>query len=351
MPFLTEEEGASGDAGTSASLLPSPGKDPSLLMQDIFEHTFADPQIHSTPPRFDPTKPYRLPEPSHIHSWVVKPRESLKSRPWNIHYENSYLVAGCESCRMHMSLTAIITSEEAATCGSKESVKNSHHFHLESWTKNVRSSSSSPENSIKEKPELGAFQCCQCPFLLQIEFWQPIVPESVINVISKRGSNGNLALNLLNRYKDSKGSANVTNAYATLATYVSHVLNGQAKNISIAVESPFARRVGTSPEILNFMSSLGWELRDDSLDPPQWDEELHRGRIRRKLLEHAEIELVQLALDTGRDVEWSERTSLVTTLAMLRTEYDGNLLRAERNMAELMTAPWPRPGISDRNDN
>ena len=134
MPFLTEEEGASGDAGASASLLPSPGKDPSRLMQDIFEHTFADPQIHSTPPHFDPTKPYRVPEPSHIHSWVVKSRESLKSRPWNIHYEDSYLVAGCESCRMHMSLTAIITSEEAPRCGSKESVKKSHHFHLESWT-------------------------------------------------------------------------------------------------------------------------------------------------------------------------------------------------------------------------
>ena len=345
MPFLVEEEGASGDMDAAPPLLPSPGKDPSRLLKDIIEHTFADPQIYTRLPYFDPTKPYQLPEPSHTHSWVMKHPDSLKSRPWNSHYEDSYLVACCETCRMHLSLTAIITSEEAPKCGTIETAIKTHHFHLESWTRNVRSSSSLPENSIKDKPELGSFQCCHCPFSVEIEFWQPVVPESVIMVINKRGMSNNPALNLLNRHREPKSSPSVTNAYATLATYVAHVLNGQAKDIQIHADSPFSRRVGTTPEILNFVSSLGWEIRDDHLVPPQWDEDLQKGRLRRKLLEHSEIELVQLALESGRGLENKEKVSMSLLLGVLMVDFEGRLLRAEPDMARLMSAPWPRPGI------
>ena len=343
MPLLAEEDGAHSDAGAFTQLFPSPGKDPSRLLQDLIEHTFADPQIHTSVPYFDPTKPYKLPEPSHVHSWLVKSRESLKSRPWNSHYEGSYLVAACESCRMHLSLTAIITSEEAPPCGSREASRRSHHFHLESWTKNVRSPSPS-QSTARDKPELGAFHCCHCPVSLQIEFWQPIIPESLTSIINKRAMSSNSALNLINRSRDSRGSVSVATAYATLATYVAHALNGQAKNIQLQPDSPLARRVGTAPEIINFMASLGWEVHEDYLTPPQWDEELHKGRLRRKILEHAEIELVLTALEAGRGIDNKEKVSKFLILIVLITDFDSVLYRGERDMAKLMTAPWPPPG-------
>jgi hypothetical protein len=344
MPLLVEGDGAPADAEMPPPLLPSPGKDPSRLLQDLFEHGFADPQIHSSVPYFDPTKPFRLAEPVHTHSWVMKSWDSLKNRPWNTYYEDSYLVAACEGCRMHLTLTAIITSEEGPICGSKESSKSSHHFHLESWTQSVRSSPSVSPIIIANKPEFGSFLCCHCPFSLQIEFWKPVVPESVTSTLHKRGQSSNSSINLLNRNKDSTGSASVANAYATLSTYVSHVLNGQAKNILTHSESPFARRVGTTPEILDFMTALGWERQEDHLNPPQWDEELHKGRLRRKLLEHAEIELVIYAQDFGRGLENKEKTSKDLGLTCLIVGFDAVLYRADKEMAKLVTAPWPRPG-------
>jgi len=68
-------------------------------------------------------------------------------------------------------------------------------------------------------------------------------------------------------------------------------------------ESPFARRVGLDPDVLRFVEYLGWSWDPDhtTLTPPRWDESLQKGRLRRKLLEAAEIELAQLGVDSITD--------------------------------------------------
>lgn len=318
MPFLKDDDTPPGDTEPISPLLPSPGRDSSRLMQDLLEHVFAGPQIHTPPRHFDPTKPHKLPEPSHTHSWVMKARKSIQKRPWNVHYEDQSITALCETCRLHMSLTAVITADGEPKCGSHESDFKSHHFHLESWTCNTRYSSSlSP---IESKPEYGTFQCCQCPLALQIDFSLPVVPEYLITSLKKRKTGSNSALNLITRSKESKAFA--SNAFGTLSTYCSHalnVLNDERRDINLLPDRPFARRVGLDPDALKFMEYLGWWREDGNevmLKPPTWDEALHKGRLRRKLLEAAEIELAELSIESAKDCDKSDLRRM--SLGLLR---------------------------------
>jgi hypothetical protein len=304
MPLLREEEYPSDDEEPSSPLLPSPGKDSSRLMQDLLEHKFADPQIAHHPPRFDPTQPHTSPDPSHTHSFVMKTRESLAKRPWNQYYGDSSIVAICQTCRIYMSLTITLTSEGQPKCGSPESDKISHHFHLERWTSNSRYSASS--GSIEAKPEYGSFQCCQCPVAIQIDFGLPIVPEYLLSSVKKRKTGSNSAINLLSRGKDSKALL-PTNSYSTLSIYVRDILDKGVDNpdINITPDSPFARRVGLDPDVIRFMEHLGWWQRPDDLVlvKPEWDENTEQGRLRRKRLESAELELAELASQYARGIE------------------------------------------------
>jgi hypothetical protein len=308
MPFLRDDdETPPGEAAVMAPLLPSPGRDSARLMQDIAEHAFEDPQIHSNLPLFDPTKPHKSQEPDHTHSWIMKTWDSIRDRPWNAHDGGSSIVALCEICRMHMGLNSLIASDDMPVCGSQNVDPMSHHFHLESWTNNTRYSPHSA--SVERRPEYGTFQCCQCPLAVQIEFWPTVVPEYLLSSFKKRKTGSNSALNIINRNKDAKQLL-ATNAYATLATYVRDALNGRAKPINTHPDSPFARRLGMDADVLRFMEYLGW-WRDENqmLYPPEWDEDKERGRLRRKLLEGAELELTQLSLDSGKDISRTEKVS------------------------------------------
>lgn len=236
----------------------------------------------------------------------MKTFDSLELRPWNTYLEDSYIVALCETCRTHMSLTGILMSEDTPKCGSSTATHKSHHFHLESWTNNTRSSSSS-SSSANAKPEFGTFECCQCPFSLQIEFSLPIVHEYLLSSVKKRKTGNNSALSILTRSKDSKIPATIE-AYSTLAKYVRDRLNGYDKDIAIQPDSAFSRKVGLEPDVIKFMESLGWIRQDPPplLLAPHWDEGLERGRLRRKLLEAAELELAQLAIDSAKESDRSE---------------------------------------------
>ena len=309
MPFVKESnETPPGETDTLAPLIPSPGRDSSRLMQDIAEHTLEDPQIHSNPPLFDPTKPHKAPEPAHTHSWIMKTWNSIKDRPWNAHPGGSSIFALCEICRMHLSLNSLITSEDTPVCGSQDTDSKSHHFHLESWTNNSRYSAKL--TPVERKPESGSFQCCQCALVIQIEFWSPVVPEYLLSSFKKRKTGSNSALNIINRNKDSKPT-HATNSYATLATYVNHVLKGSSRPINTGPDTPFSRRLGTDTDVFRFMEYLGWVREEDQLlHPPEWDEELPKGRLRRKLLEVAELELTQLYIETGKDVAQSDKVCM-----------------------------------------
>jgi hypothetical protein len=319
MPWLKDEENPPGDADIPSPLLPSPGRDSSRLMQDLIDHGFADPQLHTHPPYFDPTKRHSFVESSHSHSWVMKSREAIKARPWNTPYGDSSINVICEICRIHMSLVAIVNGDSPAKCGSQESERKSHHFHVESWTSTTRYSSAS--TPIEQRPELGTFQCCQCPLALKIEFWHPAVPEYLFSSIGRRKTNSSLSPNIINRGKDQKSlqKASVTpsNAFGTLSIYCTDVLNRggtkPAREINISSDSPFARRVGLDPDVIKFMEHLGWSRREEGhtmLFPPQWDEHLERGRISRKLLERAEIELVAICIEATRDTDKNDRIGM-----------------------------------------
>jgi hypothetical protein len=208
-----------------------------------------------------------------------------------------------------MALNALITSDDAPVCGSQGTDPKSHHFHLELWTNNTRYSSKATA-VVERKPEYGTFQCCQCPLAIQIEFWSPVVPEYLLSSFKKRKTGSNSALNLINRNKDARPPF-ATNAYGTLATYVKDVLKGGTRPINTQPESPFARRLGTDADVLRFMEYLGWVREEDQmLHPPQWDEEFERGRLRRKLLEGAELELTQLSIDTGKDIAQTDKIGI-----------------------------------------
>lgn len=307
MPFHEGSDTPPGDTEPPFLVTPSPGRDSSRLMQDVLEHVFADPQIQSPPPHFDPTKRHAIAEPSHTHSWVMKTRESIKGRPWNAHYEDQTIAALCETCRLHMSLTATITSDGQPKCGTLESDYKSHHFHLESWSSNTRYSSS--QNPIESKPQYGSFNCCQCPLAIQIDFLLPVVPEYLLSSLKKRKTGSNSALSLINRSKESK--IFTTKAFATLSTYCNHALstlNDERRDINLMPDGPFARKLGLDPDVIRFMEYLGW-WQDNSktmLRPPQWDESLHKGRLLRKLLEAAEIELAELYIEHAKDCDKSD---------------------------------------------
>ena len=238
----------------------------------------------------------------------MKRWDSIKDRPWNAHAGGSSIVALCETCRLHMRVYAIINAE-APVCGSLEpDSKPFHHFHLDWWTNNTRYSAKSLP--VERKPEMGAFTCCQCPLTLNIEFWAPLVPEYLLSTFKKRKTSNNSALNIINRNKDSKPTL-PTNSYATLATYVCHVLNQRARPINTSPDTPFARRLGADADVFRFIEFLGWVREEDQmLHPPQWDEEFEKGRLRRKLLESAELELTQLSIDSGKDIAQSDKVGM-----------------------------------------
>lgn len=329
MPFINDDDNPPQDAGPSSPIIPSPGKDSSRFMQDLIEHTFADSKIHTVPSHFDPTKPHNDPEPSHIHTWKMKTRDSTKNRPWNVHYGDQSIVAVCETCRLHVSLLATLNSDDGPTrCGFQGSDNVSHHLHLESWTNNTRYSSS-PNTTVETKPEMGTFQCCQCPFEFQVEFRLPVVPESLVTSPKRRKLGGNTTLNIINRNKDSKSSPSPYSVFGTLSTYCTDALNSgnQGRGINFGPESAFARRVGLDPAIFKFMEFLGWSKDETGvmLMPPQWDESLEKGRLHRKLLECAEIELAELAVEASRDADKSEKSCTLLIFfppnTRIRTEY------------------------------
>jgi hypothetical protein len=312
MPFFREEDSPQPDGEPSSPLLPSPGRDSSRLMQDLAEHTFADPRIHTPPQHFDATKPHTYPEASHTHSWIMKTRTSINSRPWNARAGNSSVNVVCETCRIHMSLMATLTGENVPKCGSSDSAKRFHHFHLESWNSNSRYSSST--SVTESKPEHGIYQCCQCPLTLRIEFWPPVVPEYLLSTVKKRKTGSNSALSIINR---SKESPSPYSALPALATYCIHLLNSGGvggRPIMTLSDSPFTRRVGLDPDVLRFVEYLGWssDVEHSMLRPPNWDEALQKGRLRRKLLEAAEIELAQLAVDISTENDKAVTKSGIT---------------------------------------
>jgi hypothetical protein len=120
--------------------------------------------------------------------------------------------------------------------------------------------------------------------------------------VKKRKTGNNSALSILTRNKDPKLPATIE-AYSSLATYVTDRLDGHERHIAIHADSPFSRKVGLEPDVIKFMESLGWIRQDQPamFQSPQWDEELERGRLRRRLLEGAELELTQLALDSAKE--------------------------------------------------
>lgn len=208
-----------------------------------------------------------------------------------------------------MSFFATLTSEGTPKCGTSESGKRLHHFHLESWTEKCRTSPLSSASDMRI--EYGVFQCCQCPLALRIDVLPPVVPEYLVSAVKRRKTGSSSSLNILGRAKDQKSSL-PTNMFGTLSKYVTDILdtggNG-GRDINISSDSPFARRMGLDQDIIRFMEYLGWSREENiqMLKPPQWEESLHRGRLRQKLLEGAEMELAQLAIDSGKEFDRSDK--------------------------------------------
>ena len=81
------------------------------------------------------------------------------------------------------------------------------------------------------------------------------------------------------------------------------------------------------------------------LHPPQWDEEFERGRLRRKLLEGAELELTQLSIDTGKDIAQTDKIGISLILKFPNLAFEPNVMRGESEIARLLSAIWPRTGL------
>jgi A repeated domain in UCH-protein len=299
-PFVDDNKRPPGQLDVNTPLLPSPGRLSSRLLQDILQHANGDSEIYTTPPHFNPLEAHGIAEACHIHAFKMKHPESLTLRSWNQYLGDSYLILVCEGCKTGATITGTLSSDSGPKCGTKESSKETHHFHLENWTTSTRLTG---DQDISVKPEKGTFGCCQCSFVLDLEISQRLVPEDFINAIETRFSPPLPHT----RIKDTKTSISVANAYITLSTYITHVLNGGPdllpRKISTATDSPFDKRIGATPESLRFMKFLGWELgQDEFLFPTAWDDELALGRLRRNILEHAEIELLLLANDAASHV-------------------------------------------------
>lgn len=328
MPFQVDDDDPTEGQETIALLLPSPGRISERLLLDIDDHSFGDAKIYSHPPHFDVLLPSNKKEEHHVgHKWTMKSGESLKQRPWGICY-NEYLMAYCEDCKMHLSITVLQDGEDPPRCGTSESDKKRHHFHIESWTNSTRVSSSLA--TIEAKPEMGFFRCCQCPTEVHLQFWERIVPEYLLDNLKRRKSSSSASLNLINRPKET--SPALANAFATLSTYCTDALNRTGRNINTTPESPFGRRVGVDPDVIKFMEFLGWVSDGNELPqllPPQWNEEEDEGRLRRKILEAAELELAHLALEAGRHAEKQEKP------------FNANITPAGSQIAQFLASKWP----------
>jgi hypothetical protein len=106
----------------------------------------------------------------------------------------------------------------------------------------------------------------------------------------------------------------------TFATYCTHLLNNnggsEARAIMTYEGSPYARRVGLDPDLRRFVEYLGWSYDPEHsmLNPPNWDETLHKGRLRRKLVEAAEIELAQLAMENYTENDKPDKNAKMGTI-------------------------------------
>jgi hypothetical protein len=314
MPFVKDDDGDDTPPMDTSSVstvpqLDNPGKDSARLLQDINEHTFHDEDLYSPPPPFDPTKAHMLQPSSHSHSWVMKTRKTIEQRPWNVHFRDQSITAVCETCRMHLVAQGIIVADGTPKCGLPGSPFSSHHFHPETWLGKPASRQSSPPAT---NTEILTFKCCQCAFHLSAEFGNPVVPEYLLFTLKRRRTNflttNSSGSSATMDRSDPKAFA--ASAFGTLYTYCKDVLNSAAgltptRNILYRSDSPFAKRVGLNSDVMNFMKHLGWQPHDDveSFEPPAWDEETSDGRIKRKLLEAAEIELAVLALQYAKECD------------------------------------------------
>jgi hypothetical protein len=335
--------------------LDSPGKDSARLLQDIIEHTFHDENLYSPPPAFDPTRPHMLQPSSHSHSWVMKTRRTTEQRPWNVHFGDQSVTAVCETCRMHLVAQGIIVADGPTKCGTPGGF-SSHHFHPEKWLGNPTSRQSSPPGS---NTEVLTFKCCQCAFQLSAEFGNPVVPEYLLFTLKRRRTNSSTTNSSASSSSIDRSDpkAFAAAAFRTLYTYCMDVLNSAGggtptRNILYRSDSPFAKRVGLNSDVMNFMKHLGWQPHDDveSFEPPAWDEETSDGRVKRKLLEAAEIELAVLALQYAKE---SDKGNVLSSIRLgfmgSDLDFQPDITRAEDDLATLMAAePWPRYCMSFR---
>ena len=367
MPFVRDDDGDAtpnmDTLSTSTSTVPEPregpGRDSARLLQDIIEHKARDEALYTPPSQFDPTKPHNIQPAFHSHSWTMKSRKSVGQRPWNAHFGDQSICAVCETCRMHLFAKGLIVSEGVPKCGSQGSNFSSHHFHPESWTATHKGTKS---DSI---PGLGVefvtFNCCQCPFQFETEFWTPVVPEYLLSTLKRRKTSSSpnvssASSSSMDRSVDPK--AFVAHAFSILSTYCCDVLNSygksQTRNINYRPDSPFVKRVGLNSDVVAFMKLLGWQQREEiqSFEPPAWDEESSAGRMTRKRLEAAEIELAVLASQNAKESETGVLAPSMIHNFLARSnlsDFNPHLVRADSDLANLMTAnPWPRQSISSR---
>ena len=318
MPFVKDEDGDAppyrDTLSASTSTVPEPpdgpGRDAARLLQDIIEHKTHDEALYTPPHQFDPTKPHNMQPAFHSHSWAMKSRKSVERRPWNAHFEDQSICAVCETCRTHLFAKGLIVAEGAPICGSQGSTFSSHHFHPESWT--VAQKGKNVDTVSGLGVEFVTFKCCQCAFQFDTEFWTPVVPEYLLSTLKRRKTSSSTIISAISsssidRSVDPK--AFVARAFSILSTYCSDALSSygscRPRQINYRPDSTFAKRVGLNSDVISFMKLLGWQQHEEiqSFEPPAWDEESSMGRMIRKRLEAAEIELAVLAFQNAKDSE------------------------------------------------
>jgi hypothetical protein len=219
------------------------------------------------------------------------------------------VTAVCETCRMHLVVQGIIVADGTPKCGSHPSSFSSHHFHPEKWLGKPTSPQSSPPGP---NAELLTFKCCQCAFQLSAEFGNPVVPEYLLFTLKRRRTNSSTTNSSTSSASIDRSDpkAFAAGAFSTLYTYCRDVLNSAGgttpmRTILYRADSPFVKRVGMNSDVMNFMTHLGWQPHDDveTFEPPAWDEETSDGRVKRKVLEAAEIELAVLTMEYAKECD------------------------------------------------
>ena len=185
-----------------------------------------------------------------------------------------------------------------------------------------------------------------------------MVPEYLLSTLKRRKTSSSsivssVSSSFIDRSVDPK--AFVARAFSILSTYCSDALDSYGSNrprhINYRPDSTFAKRVGLNSDVISFMKLLGWQQHEEvqSFEPPAWDEESSAGRMVRKRLEAAEIELAVLALQNAKESETGALAqSMIHDVLAGSNPSDliPDLVRAENDLANLMTAnPWPRQSI------